>query len=250
MKSITMPVFNQSDRERFWRNVHIGQKHECWPWKKSQFTGGYGQIKVERKNLKSHRVAYYLHYGIDPQENLICHRCDNPVCCNPYHLFSGTEGDNARDCVAKGRHVSGSGDTHGSKTHPERFARGERVAGAKLTLDQVKQIRSQYATGAVTQEELGQQFGITRRGIGRIISGENWKHATEENEPLSLSDPKRRGKSGETSHQAKLTETDVREIRTLYAAGNTTYKELAQKYGVGNIAIRFVVIGHTWKHVR
>lgn len=249
MHYVTMPIFHQVDIERFWRNIHIGEKHECWPWKNSQFTGGYGQFKIDRKNLKSHRVAYYLHYGIDPQSNLICHRCDNPVCCNPYHLFMGTEKDNMQDCLSKGRIVSGRGESHGSKTHPERWARGERVSSSKLTLDQVKEIRSLYAAGNITQDELSEQFGITRRGIGRIIKGDTWKHAVSENEPLSLSDPKRRGKVGETSKQAKLTEANVREIRALYAKGNTTYDELAHQYGVSGGAIRFIVIRRTWTHI-
>lgn len=169
--------------------------------------------------------------------------------CNPYHLFMGTEKDNMQDCLNKGRIVSGRGESHGSKTHPERWARGERVAGSKLTLEQVKEIRSLYAAGNVTQDDLAEKFGVTRRGIGSIIKGDNWKHAVSENEPRSLSDPKRRGKVGEVNKQAKLTEAQVREIRTLYAKGNTTCNELAQHYGVSGGAIHFIIIRRTWTHV-
>lgn len=244
-----MPEFTQSDIDRFWRNVAIGKKHECWPWKNSQFRDGYGQIKVFKRNLRAHRVSYYLHYGIDPAENLVCHRCDNPVCCNPFHLFLGTEKDNTQDCKEKGRLSCGIGETHGSKTHPERFARGERVAGSKLTFEKAQQIRKLYAAGGITQEELGKQFGVTRRAIGLITKGKNWKHVIGESESISLTDPLRRSKSGESNSSAKLTENDVRYIRQLHNEGVQT-KVISTQFSVTRETIYHILNGLTWKHIQ
>lgn len=244
-----MPKFSEVDIARFHSNVRSGFNHECWPWKRTPTADGYGQIKVGGKSLRAHRVAYFLHYGVDPGKHLVCHDCDNPPCCNPYHLFLGTEKDNSRDCKQKGRLRCGIGPTHGLNIHPERRPRGEQVGGSKLTIDQVKQIRSLYAAGGITQEKLGEQFGVTRRAIGKIIKGQNWRHAISDNEPNSLSDPKRRGKPGEESRQAKLSESQVREIRLLYKQGKNTYKQIAAHYGVTPGTIAHIIQGLSWTHI-
>jgi DNA-binding MarR family transcriptional regulator len=243
-----MPDFTDTDIERFWSHVARSKPHECWPWKASQFTGGYGQFRVNKCNLKAHRVAYFLHYGIDPGEHLVCHRCDNPVCCNPFHLFTGSVKDNALDCKDKGRLNTASGDKHGLHRHPERAAKGESVHGSKLTFEQVRQIRELYAAGGITQVQLGERFGVTRRAIGKIISGENWKHAIAENEPKSLSDPERKVKRGAYSHRAKLTEPDVIQIRSLYSLG-TPASELASRFGVTVATVYHIARRLSWSHI-
>ena len=104
----------------------------------------------------AHRLAYEFTYGPIPSKMHVCHRCDNPPCCNPEHLFLGTAKDNARDMVDKGRFVNNS---------------------LKLTPEQVAAIRAEYAAGGVTQEALAKRYGVTRGNIGMIIRGVNWKNA-------------------------------------------------------------------------
>lgn len=77
----------------------------CWPW-----TGmvsprrGYGRLKTDSNHeIRPHRIAYALVNGPIPAERLVCHRCDNPLCCNPAHLWLGSDGDNVQDAIAKGR---------------------------------------------------------------------------------------------------------------------------------------------------
>lgn len=105
------------DIARFWMNVEIDKnsypvwkgKHcmgQCWIWKGSLFTSGYGRFGINNKSFRAHRISYYLYNGTISKEKLICHRCDNPKCVNPKHLFEGTPKDNTHDMLKKGRKVN------------------------------------------------------------------------------------------------------------------------------------------------
>jgi len=99
-----------SDEERFWRYVKRNGPNECWPWigPIAKYRRGYGQFKRDGRRGKSenaHRIAWEYANGRKPEDEMyICHRCDNPPCCNPAHLFIGTPRDNTQDMIAKGRH--------------------------------------------------------------------------------------------------------------------------------------------------
>ena len=86
-----------------WKYVKVGGADECWPWQAASRRRGYGIFSVLKKDYVASRVAYQLATGTDPGELFVLHRCDNPPCCNPAHLFLGTHSDNMRDMVAKGR---------------------------------------------------------------------------------------------------------------------------------------------------
>lgn len=93
--------------ERFWSKVDkTAGLTGCWIWTGCTQVDGYGQIWVEDGMRPAHRVAFELVEGIIPVGLEVLHRCDNPICVNPFHLFTGTQSDNIRDCVAKGRHAS------------------------------------------------------------------------------------------------------------------------------------------------
>lgn len=87
----------------FWSHVDIQGANECWPWKNVRTRQGYGTKKVSGKWVYSHRMAYEYAFGPIPDGLLVCHKCDNPPCCNPNHLFLGTGRDNVRDAISKGR---------------------------------------------------------------------------------------------------------------------------------------------------
>lgn len=84
----------------------IAEKGECWPWV-GPWVGGkgfpYGHMRIKGKMFKAHRLMYEYFYGVSPGELKVLHRCDNPKCVRPSHLFLGTQKDNVRDCIAKGR---------------------------------------------------------------------------------------------------------------------------------------------------
>ncbi len=150
--------------ERFWAKVDQRSGDECWPWlgatypKPDNYGFIYGGPKRPRF-LRAHRVAYELAVGKIPRGKCICHTCDNQLCCNPAHLWIGTRGDNNRDRGVKGR------------TAPQH---GENGGFAKLTNEQVLAIRSRYAAGGISQEQLGKEYGIQQPHVSRLVRRQNW----------------------------------------------------------------------------
>lgn len=132
---------------------------ECWPWMGTLTVKGYGQLSYGRgASVRAHRLAHYLATGEQPEN--VCHRCDNPPCCNPSHLFSGTYADNQHDKGAKGRAARGA-------------ANG---GGGKLTDDDVRAIRRAVDAGGSTQRQIGERYGITGTMVGYIARGRKWAH--------------------------------------------------------------------------
>jgi len=175
--------------ERFWSKVDKRGPDECWPWKAGKVKG-YGWFWANGKDIQAHRFVYELVVGPIPNGLNILHKCDNHPCCNPAHLWPGTDLDNARDCIAKGRAVHPCGDHHGTHTHPESVARGERHGqhthrectargerhgSAKLTEANVREIRRLFAEGN-TKVAIGRAMGVTATNIGYIVSGKRWQH--------------------------------------------------------------------------
>ncbi len=92
-----------SELLRFWRCVDVAPIEECWLWKRSTFKFGHGRYWIGGKGRQAHRVAWELLYGQIPEGLCVLHKCDVPRCCNPKHLFLGTQGDNMNDRDSKGR---------------------------------------------------------------------------------------------------------------------------------------------------
>ena len=115
-----------------------------------------GEINIGGQILKAHRVAWTLTFGKIPDELCCCHHCDNPECCNPYHLFVGTPSDNIADMVAKKRHAHGN--KHGN---------------SKLTEDDVLEIRILLKNG-LKQIEIAELYEIKPACISHISTGHRW----------------------------------------------------------------------------
>lgn len=144
--------------EPLWFEYHLDKSGECWMWTRSKYKNGYGHLQVGGKRVMTHRYAYMLWRGKIPEGMLVCHKCDNPPCCNPEHLFLGTHKDNLRDAMAKGRWWA-----HG--------AHGERNQGAKITAEQALLIRDSSAPTKL----LSEQFGISYGQIQKIRNRESWR---------------------------------------------------------------------------
>ena len=150
----------------FW--AHVDKSGECWIWTGKK-RARYGRVKREGKYLSAHRLAWALANGPIPAGLLALHRCDNPSCVRPDHLWLGTQADNMADRDAKGRQATGM------RTRPETRAKGERSRSAKLTAKKVIQIRRMVA-GGKKAKEIAAMFGVTERTIYNISQRETWKH--------------------------------------------------------------------------
>ena len=158
---------------RFHTKYKATDKGECWEWLAHRDQDGYGSFKLNYRTYRASRISYFLHYGKDPGVLETCHRCDNPPCVNPHHLFLGTSLDNNRDKVAKGR--SPLGVKNGRYTHPESTVRGEHVNTAQLTEAKVQEILIELKNGAGLTE-LGRKHGVCKQAIYCIREGRTWKH--------------------------------------------------------------------------
>ncbi len=90
---------------RFWLRI-VKSEQGCWGWIGESTDNGYGRFRVDGRKVLAHRFAYALLIGPIPNDLFVLHKCDNPPCCNPDHLFLGTKSDNSRDCMEKGRYVN------------------------------------------------------------------------------------------------------------------------------------------------
>lgn len=136
------------------------QDVECWGWLGQTDDKGYGRIRDKSSGevYKSHRLSWTIHKGDIPDGMCICHKCDNPACSNPEHLFVGTQADNVSDMMNKGR---------GKKAH------GEGHAGAKLTELDVAFIRHWMKCG-YNNSEIAEVFPVNDRSISNIKIGKTW----------------------------------------------------------------------------
>jgi hypothetical protein len=146
--------------DRFWPRVRKGTPDECWTWVGSTTSAGYGSLGTGGRhgpNVYAHRYSWEAHNGPLPPGVEVCHRCDNPACVNPGHLFLGTHADNMRDAWEK-----------------RRLSEGERHVSSKLTQAGVALIRSLYAAGGVTQYTLAELFRVSRGCIEHVVHRSTW----------------------------------------------------------------------------
>ena len=144
---------------RFWPKVH--KTKGCWVWTGELEHGhGYGQISVRDKKRGAHRVSWEIHNGPIPKGMWVLHKCDNMKCVNPYHLFLGTNADNMRDKVNKGRQHHPIGDIN---------------PASKLTQEKVDDIRELYQTGYITQKRLSIIYGVVEDTIYKAVNYHTWK---------------------------------------------------------------------------
>lgn len=150
-------------KRNFWANVKRNSPDDCWEWQGCRNKGGYGvscgpnyrTLNRYGRVVLAHRLAVILTTGENPKGKFVCHKCDNPPCCNPRHLFVGTPLDNSRDAARKGRHLRGEENPH-----------------AKLTRKDIEFIRS----SPLRNVDLSAIFLVENSHISAIRSRKKWKH--------------------------------------------------------------------------
>lgn len=204
----------QAMEERFWAKVdkngpvpqHMPHLGQCWIWTAGTGDEGYGQLCVDGRMRRAHRVSWEMQVGpIQEDKPCVLHHCDNRACVRPAHLWAGTLLDNCRDMDRKGRRGTATGDRNGTHTHPERVARGDRSAArmhpesrargdrsgarthpecvprgeshpcAKLTVAVIMDCRARLMNGE-SVSSLARTTGVARATIRRAMRGITWKH--------------------------------------------------------------------------
>lgn len=176
-----------------WREVGAKEsgKGSCWEWPGRRDSDGYGTLNRVVDGVRyqrAHRLAYRYAYGPIPDGLVVMHKCDNPPCCNPAHLRLGTAAENNADMLRKGRERYPTGSEHWARRHPELVKRGaghylssnpeardrlvkELKARAKLSDEQVAEMRSLYAAGGWTFARLAERYGISTGHAHAVVRG-------------------------------------------------------------------------------
>lgn len=154
----------ESPTTRLNRIGWIVQENGCWEWKGARGEAGHGQIRIGNRSRQAHRVMFEILHGEIPEGENILHRCDNPPCINPDHLFSGTQKQNIHDMWAKDRQQGYIHQPKGSK-HPQ----------AKLLEKDVLELRELRNSG-FTYKALADRFGISKSTAAEIVSRKTWRH--------------------------------------------------------------------------
>jgi predicted XRE-type DNA-binding protein len=210
------PHKRSSVSERFWSKVVRGLPDECWKWNAARHSDGYGWFVVTDRPEKAHRVAYQLAVSEIPNGMWVLHKCDNPLCVNPSHLYLGTVKDNSRDAVERNR-----------------TAHGERSKSSKLKEAEVHEIRRLRKQG-VKQSVIAGQFGISQSHISGIESRRFWNRLDDD---VCAS----RHKGNEESREAfetvkdRLTRNQNAVLSFIKSCGEhgATTDEISEHFGVG-----------------
>lgn len=161
-------------RARFF--ARVAKADGCWLWTGTTQYKGYGVFyRAKRVRVGAHRVSWELHFGPIPDGAQVLHRCDNPPCVNPEHLFLGDNTANVADKVSKGRCASMKREQNPMWRNFACAIRGEQVTGSKLDAEQVMEIRRLHACGR-SQNSLARQFGVRQSSVWAIVHFKAWTH--------------------------------------------------------------------------
>lgn len=218
MKRVRSSRYEKDPEARFWMNVK-SSKDGCWEYCSHLPHNKHRAVVVKGRKIAAHRYSYELHAGPIPEGLCVCHKCDNPACIRPDHLFLGTQTDNMRDCVDKKRHSYG-------------------IASGKARLDEssiagIVPLRKQ----GLSEYEVAARLGVSRSAIASVCQGRSWKHLDSETVTRWDADAR-----------AKLTPGEVIEIRKLLEQG-VPQVEIAKQFNVSRGNISAIYLGRSWKSI-
>lgn len=223
-QSVKEIKFSDKDIERFWSKVHKGGEDECWDWMRGKDKDGYGAFWLNNEDIRAHRLAFIMKNGQIPSNMFVCHRCDNPACVNPGHMFLGSSRDNINDMLSKGRTL-----------------KGEKNNGAKLKEHQVTEIKKIYLAGNVSSRVLAKQFGVGKGTILKIVNGEAWSHNDLPDGVESIDCIKRIAEARRDIHA--VSNENVLMVYDLYFTGTISAKKIGEMFGVAKRTILSIING-------
>jgi hypothetical protein len=150
---------------RYSKEVDHRYETPCWEWQRSRDPRGYGLICFDGKQIYTHRLAYRAWIGEIPEGMGVLHKCDNPKCFRPDHLFTGTNFQNVQDRQTKGRTNNPHGENHGL---------------AKLTQAEVDEMRATYDNKQTTIRRFATMHGVSFQTVWNILTGRSWKRRSDE----------------------------------------------------------------------
>lgn len=194
----------------------IENVEDCWIWLGSINQDGYGNIWVDKKPWRTHRLSYFIHKGEIQKGLCVCHKCDKPACINPEHLWLGTHIDNMKDMVTK-----------------KRTLYAEQRPNNKIPSWVRPEIVKKYLSG-ITQLQLAKEYNCHASAIYNAIN--------------CIIPDRIKGFRGEKHPKAKLTEKDVLQIRKYFDDG-LNKKDIASKYNITQQAVNRIVKRIAWSHI-
>lgn len=180
--------------EKFHGRYVVDEVTGCWNWTRGKFRHGYGAIAHGKRTLKAHRVSYMLHIGEIPEGMLVCHKCDNPQCVNPEHLFLGTPKDNTQDMILKGRkvvlrgednpmhHCIGERNHFYGRTHSDdsKSAISAHQLGSKHKFAKLDEAAALDIYSRPNERicDLARKHGVSNAAVWQVRNGYSWTHVT------------------------------------------------------------------------
>lgn len=224
----------KANEHKFWVKVKKDIEEKCWIWMGYKDKLGYGQFQFRypvqvKRNLRAHRSSYELTYGSITEELFVCHKCDNPSCVNPHHLFLGTNYDNVMDRVQK-----------------DRSAKGEKNGRSKLTIIKANEIRHKFSIGT-TIEDMCSLYLVDESTIRGILQGKKWK--VDGYKPLLLPN-KLPFKTGHIPHNRSIdVQTAIKIKEALKNRGGKTLTKIAAEFGVKPDTIKSIMRGRSFAYL-
>jgi len=195
----------------------VDKTDSCWNWTAGVSSFGYGQFSVGHRGYGAHKYSWIMRKGEPPKGLFVCHKCDNPKCVNPAHLFLGSQADNMNDKVKKKRAQKGIG-----------------CYNHKLTNEQVVSIINDKRI----YKDIAKEYGISISLINQIRAGTAWRH-------IKIKRPKKIAARGEQASKAKLTEQQVLAIRK----DTRNYKVVMDEYKISNSTYYAIRSRQYWTHI-
>lgn len=209
----------------FWANVDKAGEGDCWNWTGQRNTDGRGRLHLA---LAAHRISFELHKGPIPDDKVVLHACDNPLCVNPAHLSVGTQKENLTDAAAKGR------------MGPKR---------RKLSQLDVDTIRQRYLSGDPSPRIAG-DYNINPSHVTRLVRGDRWNRGYAPPKDFDRMALSRQPHFGEENPRHRFSDEQIRRMRGRYWAGNASLALIAREFNTDATNVRRrIVRGVAWSHL-